>query len=300
MTTLTTLERRAMSRLSTPGGGMLIVAADQRNGMRQAMSDDPSTVDHEGLAAAKSDLVRHLGNRAPAILLDPEVALPQVVDDGTLDAHTGLVVALDASGFATTNGGLRRTRYIEGMSPRRVRELGGDAAKMLFYLRPDLPDDERDVIEEIGRLVRACEGEGVLLIVEILTYRLDGESEEAYRESFPVLVTEATRLCVAQGAKVLKLPYPGSAEACDAVHRAAQGVPWAVLSAGVDHTTFIEQVRTAVRHGSAGAMAGRSLWKDCLSTSAVVREELLTGRAAGRLGELAQAIDEELARRPRG
>src|SRR5690606_37225072 len=103
MTALTTLERRAMSRLSTPGGGMLIVAADQRNGMRQAMSDDPSTVDHEGLAAAKSDLVRHLGNRAPAILLDPEVALPQVVDDGTLDAHTGLVVALDASGFATTD-----------------------------------------------------------------------------------------------------------------------------------------------------------------------------------------------------
>jgi tagatose 1,6-diphosphate aldolase len=36
----------------------------------------------------------------------------------------------------------------------------------------------------------------------------------------------------------LKLQYPGSAEACAAVTAAAAGVPWAVLSAGVDHTTF--------------------------------------------------------------
>ena len=299
MNTLTTLERRALSRLTTPAGGMLIVAADQRNSMKKVMTDDPQSVDRAGLAAAKADLVRHLGNRAPAILLDPETALPDIVDDAVLAPETGLVVALDQSGYAETEDGLRRTRFIDGMSPRRVRDLGGDAAKMLFYLRPDRGAAEDEVVAAIGDLARAADAEGVLLIVEILTYRLPGESDEEYAAAFPGLIEEATRLCVAQGVKVLKIPYPGSADASRAVHRAAEGVPWAVLSAGVDHATFVEQVRTAVRHGSAGAMAGRSLWKDCLSTSSEERERRLTEVAAVRAAELASVIDEELAARDR-
>jgi tagatose 1,6-diphosphate aldolase len=64
---LTTVERRGLSAISTPGGRMLIVAADQRNGMRAAMSDAPQEVSTAELAAAKADLVRYLANNAPAI-----------------------------------------------------------------------------------------------------------------------------------------------------------------------------------------------------------------------------------------
>jgi sulfofructosephosphate aldolase len=64
-----------------------------------------------------------------------------------------------------------------------------------------------------------------------------------------------------------------------------------VLSAGVDHETFIDQVRTAIAHGASGAMAGRSLWKDSLSISPALREEYLTRRALPRLRELAAAVD---------
>ena len=93
------------------------------------------------------------------------------------------------------------------------------------------------------------------------------------------------------GAKVLKLPYPGSAEGSAAVTAAASGVPWAVLSAGVDHATFITQVETAVANGARGAMAGRSLWKDSLAVSPEVRKDLLTSRALPRLRELAAVVD---------
>jgi sulfofructosephosphate aldolase len=133
--------------------------------------------------------------------------------------------------------------------------------------------------------------EGVLLIVEILTYRLEDESEEQYRKVFPQLVTDAARIAVECGSKVLKLPYPGSAEACAAVTAAAQGAPWAVLSAGVDHETFIKQVEIAVANGAGGAMAGRSLWKDSLAVSAETRKDLLTHRALPRLRELAAVLD---------
>jgi len=129
---------------------MLIVAADQRNGMRAAMSDAPEEVSTAELAAAKADLVRYLANNAPAILLDPEVALPAVVDDGVLVRGTSLVVGMDASGFETV-GGLRHTRLVPGMTARRVRELGGDAAKMLWYLRPDRQDASAAALSGAGQ-----------------------------------------------------------------------------------------------------------------------------------------------------
>lgn len=299
MSTLTTPERRALARISTNAGGMLIVAADQRNSMKAVMNapGGPSSISTEELRAAKADLVRFLANRGPAILLDPEVALPHVVDEGVLARDTALVVGMDASGFETVDG-LRFTRLVDGVTARTVRDFAGDAAKMLYYLRPDRQDLDSRVAQEMRELIRACEDEGVLVIVEILTYRLPEESEEEYARVFPQLIADSAAFSVACGAKVLKLPYPGSAEACDAVTAAAQGAPWAVLSAGVDHETFIEQVRVAVEHGASGAMAGRSLWKDSLAVTVEEREALLSGRAAPRLRELAEVIDAALAARP--
>jgi tagatose-1,6-bisphosphate aldolase/sugar (pentulose or hexulose) kinase len=293
MNELTTLERRGLAAISTPSGRMLIVAADQRNGMKAVMTDapdGPGSVTVEQLADAKSDLVRYLGNHAPAILLDPEVALPRVVDDSTLARGTALVVGMDASGFETVDG-LQYTRYVDGVTARAVRELGGDAAKMLFYLRPDRQSADSRVGDEIRDLVKSCQEEGLLLIVELLTYRLEDESEEDYRAAFPRLVVDAARIAVECGAKVLKLPYPGSAEASAAVSAATSGVPWAVLSAGVDHETFIRQVEIAVANGASGAMAGRSLWKDSLAVAPEVREDLLISRALPRLRELADVVD---------
>ena len=290
MNPLTTRERRGMTAISTAACRMLIVAADQRNSMKAVMTDDPGAVSDAELAAAKADLVRYLASSAPAILLDPEIALPGVVDDGTLARGTALVVGMDASGYETVDG-LRYTRFVPGVTARRARELGGDVAKMLFYVRPDRQGADSVLAEQMRELIRDCAEEGILLIVELLTYQLDGESDDAYRAAFPGLVADGARLAVACGAKTLKLQYPGSAEGCAAVTAAAAGVPWAVLSAGVDHATFLEQVRTAMANGASGAMAGRSLWKDSLSTSAATRQDHLTNRALPRLRELAAVVD---------
>ncbi|MPV49670.1 tagatose-bisphosphate aldolase [Pseudactinotalea sp. HY160] len=281
-----------MRRISTADGNLLIVAADQRNGMKAAIPDapeGPSAITTAELATVKADLVRDLANNAPAVLLDPEVALPAIVDDGILGRDTGLVVGMDASGFETVDG-LRYTRYVPGVTARTVRDLGGDAAKMLFYSRPDRQDATSRLADEIRDLTDSCTREGVLLIVELLTYQLEGESDADYARRFPGLVADGARLAVECGAKVLKLQYPGSAEACRDVTRAAHGAPWAALSAGVDHSTFIEQVRIAMANGAAGAMAGRALWKDSLSHDELTRRRLLTERALPRLRELAGVI----------
>jgi sulfofructosephosphate aldolase len=291
MTALTTTERRALQRISTAEGTMLIVAADQRNSMKAVVQDAPETgISTAELAEIKGDLVQFLANHAPAVLLDPEVALPAIIDDGTLARDTALVVGMDSSG-ADVVGGLKYTNFVPGVTARRLRDLGGDVAKMLFYTRPDLQQDDARLLRDLEQARSDCDREGLLLIVELLTYRLEDESADDYRAKFTDLVVDGAGLAVAHGAKVLKLQYPGSAEGCRAVTDAAGGAPWAVLSAGVDHETFIGQVRIAMEGGASGAMAGRSLWKDALSFDPTTREELLTGRALPRLRELQEAVD---------
>lgn len=292
MINYSTNERRAITRMSTEAGGVLIVAADQRNSMKAVMNhpDGAASISTEELRNAKFDLVRFLGNAAPAILLDPEVAVPQVIDEDVLSRDTALVVGMDASGYETVSG-LRYTKYVDGVSVTTVKRLGGDLGKMLFYLRPDVQPFDSRVGKEMRELVQESAREDVLTIIEILTYRLDGEEESEYRSIFPRLVADSAHFAVECGAKFLKLPYPGSAAACAAVTEAAQGVPWAVLSAGVDFETFVEQVDAAVSAGAIGAMAGRALWKDALDMSSEQREQKLGTLALPRLRTLESTIN---------
>ena len=70
----------------------------------------------------------------------------------------------------------------------------------------------------------------------------------------------------------------------------AGGVPWAVLSAGVDHETFLGQVEAAMRNGASGVIAGRSLWKDCISLDPAVSKERLSTIGLSRLREIQEIV----------
>jgi tagatose 1,6-diphosphate aldolase len=72
-------------------------------------------------------------------------------------------------------------------------------------------------------------------------------------------------------------------------------VPWSVLSAGVDHETFVGQVEIAMANGASGVIAGRSLWKDCVSLNRAQQRDLLISKAVPRLKQI-QAILERYPR----
>ena len=97
-------------------------------------------------------------------------------------------------------------------------------------------------------------------------------------------------LLEACGAELLKLEYPGSAAACEAV-TAAIGVPWAVLSAGVGHDEFRGQLAAALAGGAAGFIAGRSLWKESVGMDGAERRAFLDGVVRRRFAELVAVLD---------
>ena len=63
-------------------------------------------------------------------------------------------------------------------------------------------------------------------------------------------------------------------------------MPWALLSAGVDHETFMTQLRAALAAGASGFIAGRSIWKESVAMRGEERRAFLAGKARRRLDQL--------------
>ena len=293
MARLTTAERRGYSQICGNEGAMMVIACDQRGGMRQVLADTPAAreaIGNDTLGLVKADITAHLARHAGAVLVDPLCAVPMLVDEGVIDRCTGLLIGLDASGYDSTPEGWRISNMVEGITARRVRELGGTGAKIMIYLRADTPGANTANLATLRRVVEDFAAEDVLLVVEFLTYALPGEDPAAYKAKTPELVTGGARLCLETGSKVLKIPYPGTPQACADITAMCGPVPWAVLSAGVDHETFVGQVEMAMANGASGVIAGRSLWKDCISLDRTVTVERLETIALPRLRALQAVI----------
>ncbi len=293
MNTMTTAERRGYQMICDAAGSMMVVACDQRGGMRTLLAATPeeqAQISNDTLGKTKYDITRYLAAEAGCVLLDPLCAVPGIIDEGVLPRNTGLLVGLDASGWETSPEGYRISTMVEGVNARKVRELGATGGKIMIYLRMDTPAANtanlatlREVIEDFAR-------EDLFLVVEFLTYKLENESKEEFERKIPQLIQEGCKACIECGSKVLKIPYPGTEEACAKVTEICGDIPWAVLSAGVDHSTFLKQVDISLRNGASGVIAGRSLWKDCISLDRNISKEKLSSIAVSRLRDIQQLL----------
>ena len=281
---------------------MMVIAADQRGGMRKIMAAQPSeeaAITEKMLGETKSDITQYLASQAACILLDPVCAVPNIVDNGTLARDTALLIGLDASGFDTAPEGYQLSKLVPGIDARRVRELGGTGGKIMVYIRADRPAANIANIDILRNCIADFGEEDMLLVVEFLTYPLPGESKEDYKANFPKLIEEGARICLDLGSKVLKLPYPGNVQSCARITAmCGAAVPWAVLSAGVDHETFLGQVEIAMANGASGIIAGRALWKDCISLDRSVTRDRLTNVAVPRLRQIQEIVAKHRAARP--
>lgn len=292
-TLMTTAERRGYQQICGMGDRMMVIACDQRGGMRQVLAptkEAQAAITNDMLGDVKIDIANHLARHAGCVLVDPVCAVPRIVDEGLLPRDTAMLIGIDASGFDLTPEGYRLSNMVEGITARRVRELGGTGGKVMVYLRSDTPAANTRNLAILRDVIADFRAEDLLLVTEFLTYQLPGEDDAAYRAALPGLITGGSRLCLDLGANVLKIPYPGTPEACAEVTAMCGEVPWAVLSAGVDHATFLGQVEVAMAAGARGVIAGRSLWKDCIRLDRSETARLLERVAVPRLRELQAVI----------
>ena len=209
------------------------------------------SADADAQRAIKYDIVDTVGRDASAVLLDPDVSVGHIVEGGALGGDVGLLVRIEADGFDTV-GGLRRSRLIEGLGAAGARERGATAAKVMVFLRPDREDLDGYTAQLVRAALDDCARDDLLCVIEAMTYRLEDETPTAFASRRGDLIRESAVFLEACGTKLLKLEYPGSLAACEAVSSAIT-TPWAVLSAGVDHEEFRDQLSASVRGGAAGS-----------------------------------------------
>lgn len=290
--------RRGLDACASSRGTFAVLALDHRQNLRRELHpSDPAATTYGELVEFKRAVVRALAPVATGTLLDPEVGAAQVIADGSLPRGTGLLVAVEATGFDGPPQA-RVSRILAGWSVEKAKRMGASAVKLLVYYQPRATN--ADAQERLlGSVAADCIRLDIPLFVEPLGYdpvtggALVGEARRA-------CVVETARRLTRIGGTILKAEFPydaGSADeaawadACRELD-AASIVPWVVLSGGVDDATFERQVAVACRAGASGTVVGRSVWAPAATMAANERDAWLAGAGRARLEAIVRLVDE--------
>ncbi len=299
MRTLTIGKLRGLQRCSTDRQAVAVLALDHRNNLRKALRPtSPETVTPVEMSVFKQELVSRLAPGASAVLLDPEVGVAQCVRSGSVPSRTGLVVAVEATGY-TGPASARESRILEGWSVEKARRAGADAVKLLVYYHPESPAAD-GIVNLVTQVAEECKRHDVLLMLEPLSYSIDPDSRKVTGEERRRVVIETARNLAIDGVDVLKAEFPADiswqpeeaawADACRELSEASP-VPWVLLSAGVGYETYLRQVVVACESGCSGVAAGRAVWAEAVGLDPGARQEFLATVACRRMKRLRSACN---------
>jgi tagatose 1,6-diphosphate aldolase len=285
---------RGLQRVTSEAGFFEICALDHLSDFAELLAADPSTVTFGDVVSAKDALVRALSPSVSAFLLDARYGL-QAVATGALPGTVGLMSTIEDEDYSIPDGP-RRTKYREGWSLRQIKLAGADVAKLLWFYRPDCEaaEDQRYVIRS---LADECARLSLPLVVEPIWYALPREdpSTAEWKAARVHGILASAFQANALGVDMLKVEFPGYVDTAQGRENAAAackeldagvGVPWVILSAGVGYEDFKTQVEISCRAGGSGYLAGRSIWRDAVSTHDPDARAAAVVGARARLDEL--------------
>lgn len=297
---LTIGKLRRIQQCATPDGFFVIMALDHRNNLRNALNPgNPDSIGYAEMVAFKNDVVRALAPVSSAVLLDPEFGAAQAIAAGALPGRTGLMVAVESTGY-TDEPTSRRSEVLPGWSVEKIARMGASAVKLLLYYHPKA----RNAAQQealVDQIVAECRQYDMPLFLEPLTFVIDKATKKLSSAEKRAVVIETARRFTGRGIDVLKAEFPldvaedrdeGVWEAaCRELDDASQ-TPWVLLSAGVPFETFVRQTEVACRCGASGVMAGRAVWQEAVELRNEAQADFLNKAAVDRMIELSDVISE--------
>jgi tagatose 1,6-diphosphate aldolase len=291
---------RGLEQIANTEGIFVICAMDHRGSLQRMIDrNNPEGISYETMVKRKLELCSILAPHASAVLLDPIFGAAQSIEHGALPGDTGLLVSIEATGY--TGGKENRiTELLPGWSVEKLKRMGASAAKILVYYRPDLPEAARKQRETVFSVARECIKYDLPFLVEPKTYPINDESQnpQEFSHRLPNLVIETARELAVLPVDVLKLEFPADLryekdegrllELCCQLDEAS-GLPWVVLSAGVDYDLFYREVEIACKGGASGFLGGRAIWQEAIGLGQTEeRTHYLSITAVDRLKRLTE------------
>ena len=282
-----------LQRCTSPRGTFTCLALDHRQNLRKALNPaDPASVSDADLSRFKLEVTAALADLGTAVLLDPEFFAAQAIAAHVLPKQTGLVVAVESTGY-TGDPHARRAQILPGWSVEKAKRIGADAIKLLVYYHPD-SSTAGEIEAFVKQVADDCRKYDLALMLEPLSYPLDPAAKKLTSDEKRYVVTETARRLTPLGADVLKAEFPldvdnpdelSWAEACTEI-TAASVTPWILLSAAVPFETFVRQVAVACQAGASGIAVGRAVWQEAVEMKGDPRLEFLRTIGRERLARL--------------
>ena len=294
--------RRSLQQCALPNGTFAMLAMDQRGSFIQAMNaarTGQEAVEFKEIAALKRDVIGALSPLASAVLLDVEYGYGACIASGALSGQSGLLLALEKSGY-DGDPTARRTLLLDDWNVERMAKAGANGIKLLIYYHPDAPNaaNQEAVVAEVAQQCRQWQ---LPLFLEPLHYALDRSVKVVDNAQRRRVVVESARRLVPLGVDVLKAEFPldvnqsqDQAEWADACAELSDvcTVPWVLLSAGVDFERYLAQVAVACKAGASGILCGRTVWKETTQLDPVERVRFLQTTAYDRFRRLAALVQD--------
>lgn len=278
--------------MASPDGIFNMCAMDHRGSLRKLAGE----LDYDQMVERKLELCYNLAPHASAVLLDPVFGAASALSHGVLPKSTGLVVSVEASGYAGTSE-QRLTQLLEGWNVEKIKRMGASAAKLLVHYRPDLIELANKLMDMIEGIGLECERHDLPFVVEPLSYPIGEETRNPahFAKVKEQLVLKTAGHIAKLPIDVLKSEFPGElqyqdkgklTELCRQLDKASP-VPWVVLSAGVDFEEFCQQVEIACQGGASGFLGGRAIWQEAMQMDkSQDRVKFLSTTGADRLKRL--------------
>ncbi len=292
---------RGLQQIADEKGMLTVCAVDHRGSLREALAKAwAREVSYQDVVDFKLDLCRAVAPSASAVLLDPVYGVAPAIAAGTLPGHVGLLVSLEKTGY--TGGSVSRvTELLPDWGVAKIKRLGASAVKLLVYYRPDLGEVSARQRDLVARVSEECLVADLPLLVESVSYPVEGETPEMFSERKPELVIEAARQLTELPFDVLKSEFPADiyyerdeaklAAACKALNAASRH-PWVLLSAGVNFELFKMEAEIAFSAGASGFLAGRALWQEATPISdRAERLVFFNSTVQARLSQLTRLAD---------
>ena len=230
--------------------------------------------------------------------LDPEFGAAQCLSSGALPGPTGLLVALDATGYSG-DPTARQSQILPGWSVAKSKRLGASAVKLLVYYHPDTPP-ATEIEALVKQTAAECATADLAFFLEPLSYSPVADQKKLPAAERRRVVLETARRLTPLGVDVLKAEFPldaaaepdeqAWAAAC-AELSAASRAPWVLLSASVDYATYLRQATVACCAGATGVAAGRAVWQEAPTLAGEARLAFLRGPARERMLRLTELCD---------
>ncbi len=268
-----------LQQLLLPNGKIAIAALDHRGSLKENLHpENPEITSDAEILEWKKRMIALYKDRVSGLLVDP-IYGEKLIDTSLTP---GWMMSMEKTGY---RGGkeARVTEILDGWSVKQAKEMGACSVKLLLFYDPDNIELAKKQKEIALKLSEECEREGMVYLLEPLSYLVEGSREDEVLR----IVQDLADIPV----DIYKSEYPGTRRACEEISRLIKA-PWVLLSAGMEYSQYKQALEIACQSGASGFAVGRALWQEFGQYEGADREKYFMEVASPRMDELLSIVDQ--------